>query len=249
MRNEDPPRVPLVPVMKHGFHRRGAEETELSYVVRLLDGYGFRFRDMGLANEEGPAVERAIHEQLRVLLDAFSAAQPESRALVDVLSRTLLGQVGYVPASLFLHASLGSVLEGGASVRLGAGPTQFLRATASLNAGGITSFSGAGGAYLTLAPMLGFEAELLPLSSQNLQPRVGLRAGYLFSSVDGFVSGTCSEPDRRVCSRFTAQAYVSVSLFERIRLQLAFAMLPRVRAGEDFSWSILPTTGVQFLLP
>jgi predicted acylesterase/phospholipase RssA len=249
MRHQDPQRVPFVPVMRPGFHRRGDAEPELSYVVRLLTGYGFRFRDIGLHDETGPEVERAIHAQFRVLLEAFSAAQPESRALVDVLSRTLIGQLDYVPASVLLHASLGSVLEGGASFRLGAGPTRFLRATAAVNAGGLTNFSGAGGATFTLAPMGGFEAEILALSGQNLQPRIGARAGYLFSSADGFLAGTCATPDRRLCSRFTAQAYVAVSLVERIRVQLAFAMLPAVRAGEAFTWSILPTTGVQFVWP
>jgi hypothetical protein len=67
--------------------------------------------------------------------------------------------------------------------------------------------------------------------------------------VDGFLTASCNEPDKRVCSRVTAQAYAAVSFFERIRLQLAFAMLPAVRAGEDFSWSLLPTGGIQFLWP
>ncbi len=50
-------------------------------------------------------------------------------------------------------------------------------------------------------------------------------------------------------NRTLALAALMVSLFERIRLQLAFAMLPAVRSGEDFSWSLLPTGGVQFLWP
>ena len=89
----------------------------------------------------------------------------------------------------------------------------------------------------------------MPLSSANFQARVGLRGGYLFSTVDSFLAEPCTTPDKRVCSRVTAQAYAAVSLFERLRLQVAFATLPAVRAGEGFSWSILPTGGVQFLWP
>ena len=48
------------------------------------------------------------------------------------------------------------------------------------------------------------------------------------------VSGICA------ANIATAQAYVAVSVVERIRLQLAFAMLPAIRKGEDFSFSFLP---------
>lgn len=245
----DPPRVPFVPSRPFGFHRQRASEVELSYVVRLLSGYGFVFRDLGLEKASASEAEDAIHTQLRRVFDAFGAAQPESRALVDALSRTMLGQMTYVPPSLILHAGIGSVLEGGASLRLGAGPTRFLRATAAIDAGGLTSFTGGGGAYFTLAPMAGLEAELLPISSANFQTRLGIRAGYLFSTADAFLIDPCTTPDKRVCSRATAQVYGAVSIFERLRLQIAFAMLPAIRPGEDFSWSILPTGGVQFLWP
>ncbi len=249
MRGDEPPRVPFVPTVPKGFHLQGASEAELSYVVRLLSGYGFVFRDLGLEREKAPRIERAIHEKLRNVLDSFAASQPENGTVVGALGRTLLGQVTYVPASAIVHVALGPVLEGGASFRLGAGASRFLRATVAIDAGGLSSFSGGGGAYFTLAPLAGLEAELLPISGPNLQPRLGLRGGYLFSTVDGFLTGTCTEPDKRVCSRVTAQAYAAVSVFERIRVQLAFAMLPAVRKGEDFSWSILPTGGIQFLWP
>ncbi len=249
MRGDEPPRVPYVPAVAAGFHRQGASESELSYVVRLLAGYGFVFRDLGLEREKAPRIERAIHEELREVLDAFRSAQPENGPVVGALGRTLLGQLTYVPASAIVHVGLGPVIEGGASFRLGAGASRFLRATVAIDAGGLSSFSGGGGAYVTLAPMAGLEAELLPLSGPAVQPRVGVRGGYLFSSVDGFLTETCTEPDKRVCSRVTAQIYGALSLFDRLRLQLAFAMLPAVRKGEDFSWSILPTGGLQFLWP
>lgn len=249
----EPPHVPQVPSRPSGFFRQGAQEPELSYVVRLLSGYGFVFRDLQLddprESENAVEVEQAIHRQLRLILQAFGAAQPESRILVDAVARTMLGQLKYVPPAAILHVGIGSVVEGGASFRLGGGATRFLRATASVNAGGLTSFSGDGGAYFSLAPMLGLEGEILPLSNANVQPRVGLRGGYLFSTVDRFLLGDCKSPDKGVCSRATAQVYAAVSLFERFRLQAAFAMLPALRPGEGFSWSILPTGGVQFLWP
>lgn len=247
----EPPRVPFVPARPQNFHRQRPNEGELAYAVRLLSGYGFVFHDLELEDEHADAsvVERAILTRLREILEAFGAAQPESRILVDGVARTLLGQLNYVPPALIVHAGIGSVIEGGASLRLGTGATSFLRATAALDAGGLTSFSGGGGAYFTLAPMAGLEAELLPLSGPNVQPRIGLRGGYLFSTSDTFSFGTCATPDKRVCSRATAQVYGAVSLFERFRLQVAFAMLPALRSGEDFSWSILPTAGVQFLWP
>ena len=249
MAGDEPPRVPFVPVPSAGFFRQGAAESELSYTVRLLDAYGFVFRDLGLEHEGAPRVERAIHEKLRKVVDTFSASQPENGTAVGALGRLLLGQLTYVPPAAVVHVSFGPVIELGASFRLGAGASRFLRATVALDGGGLSSFSGGGGAYVTLAPMAGIEAEVLPLSGPNIQPRIGLRGGYLFSSVDGFLTSPCTDPDKRVCSRVTAQAYVAVSVLERIRVQLAFAMLPAIRKGEDFSFSFLPTAGVQFLWP
>ncbi len=249
MRGDEPPHVPFVAEVREGFHRQGASESELAYVVRLLAGYGFVFHDLGLESASASRIERTIHEELRNVFEAFADAQPENGAVVGALGRTLLGHLTYVPASFILHVGFGPVVEVGGSLRLGAGISRFLRATASIDGGGLSSFSGGGGAYFTLAPMAGLEAELLPISGPNIQPRVGIRGGYLFSTVDTFLFGSCNEPDKRVCSRVTAQAYAAVSLFERIRLQLAFAMLPAVRSGEDFSWSLLPTGGVQFLWP
>lgn len=249
MRGAEPPRVPGVRAAPRGFFRQRPGEAELSYVVRLLCAYGFVFRDLGVDAADPARVERAIHEQLRKVLDSFRKAQPEGGAIVGALGRTLLGQLTYVPASAIAHLSLGPVLETGVSFRLGAGPTRFLRAAAALDFGGLSSFSGGGGAYVTAAPMAGLEAELLPISGPTVQPRLGLRGGYLFSSVDSFATSRCDEPDKRVCSRPTVQAYAAASLFDRLRLQLAFAMLPASRAGEDFSWSILPTGGVQLLWP
>jgi len=249
MRGAEPPRVPYVPNVPAGFHRKGAQESELSYVVRLLVGYGFVFRDLGLDRVDAARAERQIHEDLREVLDAFASAQPENGTAVGALGRALLGTLTYVPASAIVHVGIGPVLEAGASFRLGAGKSRFLRATTALDMGGLSSFSGGGGAYVTVAPFAGFEAEVLPLSGPMIQPRIGLRGGYLFSSEDGFATGRCADGAQRVCSRPTAQAYLAASVFDRVRLQLAFAMLFAVRKDEDFSWSLLPTGGIQFLWP
>lgn len=249
MRGAEPPRVPYVPGVAAGFYRKRESESELGYVVRLLVAYGFVFRDLGLKKADADRVERQIHENLREVLDTFASAQPENGAAVGSLSRALLGTLTYVPASAIVHVSIGPVLETGASFRLGAGRSRFLRGALAVDMGGLSSFSGGGGAYVTLAPMLGIEAEILPLAGPMLQPRVGLRGGYLFSSEDGFATGGCTDGASRVCSRPTAQAYVAASLFDRVRLQLAFAMLFAQRRDEDFSWSILPTGGIQFLWP
>ncbi len=249
MHGKEPPHVPGVPPQPPGFFRRRDGESELSYVVRLLCGYGFVFRDIGLDRAEAPRVEREILHQLRKVVERFQAAQPEGGAVVGELGRALLGQLAYTPASAIVHVNIGPSLEAAASFRLGVGASRFLRATVALDLGGLSSFSAAGGAYVTVTPMAGLEAELLPISGPTLQPRVGVRGGYLFSSVDDLAISRCEDPGRRVCSRPTVQVYAALSIVDRLRLQLAFAMLPATRTGEDFSWSLLPTGGIQFLWP
>lgn len=248
MRGGEPQRVPDTPRAPQGFHRKRPGESELAYTVRLLVGYGFVFRDLGLGKVDAARVEREIHERLRETLDTFASAQPENGAAIGALGHTLLGTLTYVPASAIVHVAVGPVIEAGASFRLGAGASRFLRATLAADLGGLSSFTGSG-AYLTAAPMAGMEAEILPISGPVIQPRLGLRGGYLFSTEDGFATSTCPDPRALVCSRPTAQAYVAASVFDRVRLQVGLAAIFPVRTHEETSWSLLPTGGLQFLWP
>ena len=248
MRGGEPQRVPDTPRAPLGFHRKRTGESELAYTVRLLVGYGFVFKDLGLGKVDAARVEREIHERLRETLDTFASAQPENGAAIGALGHTLLGTLTYVPASAIVHVAVGPVVEAGASFRLGAGASRFLRATLAADLGGLSSFTGSG-AYLTAAPMAGLEAEVLPISGPVIQPRLGLRGGYLFSTEDGFATSACPDPRALVCSRPTAQAYVAASVFDRVRLQVGLAAIFPVRTHEETSWSLLPTGGLQFLWP
>src|SRR4051812_11706945 len=65
-------------------------------------------------------------------------------------------------------------------------------------------------------------AELEPtlLSSEMLQWRLGARAGFQFSTHDGFAQVACDA--RLPCSRVVIEPFAAVTLFQWVRGQLGF---------------------------
>src|SRR5262249_49517092 len=105
--------------------------------------------------------------------------------------------------------------------------------------------------FFAAAPLLGLEVEPTGLSGALLQPRAGLRAGYVLSTGDSVLTETCDPKERTLgyCSRFVAQAGLSLTAYERLRLQLVGEWYPPLRSSEVGEWAIAPSVGVQFASP
>jgi hypothetical protein len=101
----------------------------------------------------------------------------------------------------------------------------------------------------SFAPLLG--VEFLPSwwSSTRLQPSVILRGGWLFAVNDSGGFSSCPDPGSSTighCSRPVAQAGVSATIIERIRLQVTGNVYPPAQSGEPWQWSIGPGIGYQW---
>jgi hypothetical protein len=108
-----------------------------------------------------------------------------------------------------------------------------------------------------MTPALGLEADIYPLSNALIQSRFGLRLGYQFSTGDTFLVDSCDtdelENDSLRCSAPVVGAFVAVSFYERVRLQIGVEWLPRwlppMNTFGDDVWNGLLEVGWQWISP
>lgn len=232
-----------------------ADEESFLYTMRLLTTYGFYFRDLGVAPDRTSDGMYAIRARFLDLLTAFSEKHSDNRRRIySLLGKSAVNFFQYDPPDQIVHLAVWSSLELGWSrafrhlrwLRLTVTPLQ-LR-------GGLDIFTTKTVAF---APTVGFEGELLPLSSALLQLRIGVRLGYQLSTRGGFTDDTCAEDDASsstiYCSYPLAQFLASVSLYERVRVQIGVEWSPPWFEGvapQDNHWvTLIAGIGWQWLSP
>jgi predicted acylesterase/phospholipase RssA len=250
-------RPPLLPGMKEDKHYEfKPKESALEHELRRLATHGFRFRDMGIPRDRVSEAKRYVAQRIGVLGRALSNQQKRGvyRAALPLGVRLLTQAMAYVPPYATWHIMMGRGLEGGYSGALWDRKVNWLRGTLSLEFDGLLSLVSSGAANaLKLTPMIGVEFELLPLSNYQYQTRIGLRAGFGFSTRDKWLAKSCD--DDVLCSRVRTEAYVAFILYQLLRLQLGFGVYPPFDRGRhyltDLGWdySILPRIGVELDRP
>lgn len=238
---EAPPQVPGLPAVE-GW-RAGPDESDFDYEVRRLQAHRFAFKDLGL--KPGASPRRKIAKQ--VIEVAQALGRSERGILVPAAGRAYAQSLEYVPPDHSLMVLVGASLEVGYSGTRGESALGWLRFHGSVGVEGLlTVLSPAAQRFIAFSPKVGFELEPLPLSWAALQWRAGVRAGFLFSSADGFASTGCAQPLR--CSRVTTEAWAAVTAFQYLRLQLGVEYLPGLR-GLPPEVSLRPTLGLQLDWP
>jgi hypothetical protein len=244
--------VPFVDPLPGTAWRRGAEENDTGYSMRLLAAHGFWFKDLGLDRDEAAKAPAALRARFLEIGDSVASTQPSGQGLmVSTMVKMVADQVTYVPPRLTLSVLYGRDPEVGISKGFETGgffvsPVRF---HAALQFTGTQQLLSSESGNFGVGVLLG--AEYLPSwwSSTRLQPSLLLRGGWLFSTNDGGGFGTCSNPGSNVigsCSRPMVQGGVSATILERIRLQATFNWYPPARSGQDNQWAIAPGIGVQW---
>ena len=244
-----PPRVPFVRALAGDAHLRGTSESELDHVLRLLEHYHFRFADLGLERGDAGEAGARIHDKLTRMTASFQDVQGSGGALVGALLQPLIDSVAYGPSRHIVHAVVGPQIEVGYSVTDPTAGWRFLRPSASLAFSGYSSLLAAEYKYVTLTPHLGFEIEPTGFNDSAFQVRLGVRGGFQLSTADAFGAGDCDPEGPAPCSRPAGQIYGALSLFGKLRVQLATEVLFPMRARERVTWAILPAAGVQLGWP
>ncbi len=242
--------VPGVSTISDAERRREDDEDPLDYQLRLLGLYQFHFRDLGLRREDARYARDQLIRLAHAMVHGYARAQPGNRTALAVLGRIGIDiSLGYVPPRHSIHASLGLGGEIGYSATVNGFSLQWLRLSVALGFDGLSTIFSSADTYFAFVPKAGLEFEVLgrPLA----QTRVGIRAGYQFSTTDSFGGGECdlSNEALRPCTRFVTELYTSVSLLGFVRFQLAGLFKPKLRGNQQNLFSLRPTIGIQLNSP
>jgi hypothetical protein len=243
--------VPFVKALGEEW-RRGADENDAAYSMRLLAAHGFEFKDLGLARDEASKAPAALRARFLEIGDDVASTQPLGQGLVvSTLVKMVADQVGYVPQTFTAWAMLGrdpevAISKGFKVGRLLVAP---VRLHAALQLVGFDQLLSSEGANYAIGALAG--AEVLPSwwANTRLQPSVLVRGGWVFSENDDGGFSSCPEPGSEAigsCSRATVQAGVSATLFERVRLQVTGNWYPPAGSGQDHQWAVSPGIGIQW---
>jgi len=244
--------VPFVTPIAGGNWPERPDENEAGYLMRLLAGHGFLFKDLGLTRDEASEAPAALRARLLEIGDAISTTQPGAQGLViSTLIRVGADQVAYVPPRFTAWAMVGREPEVALSKGFTMGgrlvhPMRLHAALQIVGMGQVLSSEGGDAAFTLMAG-----AEYLPSNWANtqLQPSILLRAGWMFAVNDsGGFSGCDDTANKTIghCSRPAVQGGVSATIIERVRLQITGNLYPPTEKGEATQWSIGPGIGIQW---
>jgi hypothetical protein len=244
---KSPPQVAGVHYAGPGSAPAEPDEADFDHTLRLLGGYGYRFDGLGLSASESMNVRRALRDRFDEVLQRFAAAQPSHGLYVKLATHFLVQYLAYVPRAHELRVLLGHGLELGYSFRVPALGWEWLRPAVMLQFDGVNSLLSSRANYFTFLPQLGFEVEPIGLNSVQTQLRFGFRGGYLLASSNGV--NACPPTDVRgsaPCSSYMLGGYVSLTLFELLRVQLNGDVYPDAAGEAGTAWSITPALGAEF---
>lgn len=224
-------------------------ESELDYTLRLLAERGFVFEELGVERANADLTASVLRNHVQKIIARFAAVQPADGAMLSVVTQPLLSLMTYAPPEHIVHLVFGPLIELGWSYTSPTSRWQWLRLSAAVELDGLSTLTRPNGGDVGLLPLLGAEFEPLPLTSATFATRIGVRGGLMLSTGDAMFTQRCATPSTRSCSRPAMETHLAVSVFERLRLQLGFVLLPPVRPGESWLWAIIPSAGGQFNLP
>ncbi|MEO6950484.1 MAG: patatin-like phospholipase family protein [Polyangia bacterium] len=242
-KNEPPPQVPGV--VQRGDFRQKPHEAEYEWLMRRLGDLHFWFRDLGLTRAQSRRGMLELRHKLGIVIDAFAGKQGAASIAFEAVGEFGLNQLTYIPPRHLVHFALGDRAEVGYSFTDPTSVLRGIRFSTALALRGLDATLSSRQRYFGLAPVVGVEFEPLPLSRTWIQARLALHAGYMFSTGDGFLRGTCHTDSDRLCSRPVTEAVASLSILTTFRLQLAASWFPAVRPGEKNEWALGPALGIQ----
>lgn len=232
--------------------KRRKGESELQHALRLLARHRFDFVDLHIGRDHERRALVEVRRLLGAALDTLIKAQPSrGRALIALVGEVAADYLAYSPPKHILYFVLGRQIELGYSV----GEPNGGRARSSFrfNFGvlfdGLNRTLSSDRSYFGLGLAAGLEIQPVPISNAFVQPRLVLRAGYIFSANDQFLAKPCGVlPNEELmqCSRFVTQLQIGVTLLSRVRLQFLAEWYPAFRSNQKTLWSVTPEVGVQF---
>ena len=232
--------------------RRGSEESELEYLLRLLSAHQFRFTDLGLTRERSDEALGIIRARLEGASSALAAKQPLSeRQLVQLSAETLVDWAAYTPPRAMVYGLLARSLEVGGNIGLTytSRRTLALRLDLPLWFDNVFTWITSSRSRIAFGPGIGLELMMSRPKSRYLQWRSGVRVGYMLSAGDHFGRGQCTPEQGRQssgCTRPRLEYTLGLTALEHLRLQLAATWYLPAQAHGASVWAVTPGIGLQF---
>jgi predicted acylesterase/phospholipase RssA len=249
-----PPRLVPLPADQPKAWKKEEGEEPYEHMLRLLGLYKFHFRDLGLKRGEADQAGARIHGRIIRLGDQLAEVHEDGGAVITTLARRGANAIEYVPAPELLYINLGTSPEiGWSTTRPWNESANWLRLHAALTFEGLPALQSSIEGDVSFILTTGLVLEPVWLNGGSFQLRFGARAGVLLSPTDSVFFGKCSAEQTgdsaTVCSRLATQGFVSLSLFDRVRIQLGATWLPPVRPDARSYISVDPSVGIQFYGP
>jgi hypothetical protein len=226
-------------------------EDDLHFTLRRLAELGFEYRDLGLKANEAPIAPAKIKSGALNAIEELASAQPIGEGfLVRAVAPVALNAIGRLPTEREAAVTLGTKLSISASWLQPS--TSYPPRGRLVLAGQLENYAaslGTGSGSVVPSLLGGAEWDIGDVSSSAYQARLSLLTGYKFNSSvtlesDEILNGcrdlSASPGD---CRGVVVQPGFSLTLIERLRLQLELETLPFTSGPTP--WQFLPSVGVQ----
>ncbi|MDP1827428.1 MAG: patatin-like phospholipase family protein [Archangium sp.] len=241
--------VPGVKPLPAEERQRLEEEPEFELFMRLLGAYEFEFKDLGLSRARARGGKLAMRERLDEVVDEWAGAQGSftTRFLAKTAARLSLHTIEFSPPLFSGYVSLGTTIEGGASIVPFFWRPHWLQVTAALGVGALETLATEVRPRVSFTLSAGPELHLSPVSSSLLQPRFSVRGGVQLNVFDTFGTAPCVGGDARSCTQPVLELVGVVSLFERVRVHATWQTFPVLYGRTRGFFYLQFGVGFQFL--
>lgn len=226
--------------------RLHAKRTDFSFMTEWLARERYEYRDLGLSGDE------AWRAPARIKTEAIKAVShlAKSQSMADAFILRTAGPLALnviepLPIENDFAVTLGPQATVETSTLLDDQGAVRTRMRLGLGVENLSAWFGPDGGRAVLTPFADVEWEPRDLVSSYVQTRFQLGGGYKFaeSAGDGLCQTERFAPLR--CRGAVVRTGLSFTLFERLRLQVAFEAMP-FQKDRQLPWQLLPGLGLQF---
>jgi hypothetical protein len=244
------PQVPGVKVLDETRRRRAEREPAFDFFMRLLEAYGFEFKDLGLSKLHAGRGMLALRRRLDGVVEAWVSAQPglADRVLTKTGATAALNTLAYSPPPLSFYVEVGTVAEAGVSALPWSLLPQWLQVTGAVGLNSFFSLFTDRHPQFTVTLVGGPELRLSVLSNPYVQPRLAVRSGVQLGVLDAVGTKRCEDltTDQRSCTQVVLEGVAAATLLERLRLQLVFQTYPVLYRRDSPWFNVQFAVGFQF---
>lgn len=216
---------------------------DLSTTTGVLDRLAelqFEFKDMGLKKGESQQLRSVLRSRFADIFEDIASVR-ENDSIHNILAVSgsiFANSLGYESPRWMIPALIGTdTIETGIITSPIESTQHWLRLGSVFQIRNWTAFLPDEANYVALSLAIGPEFLLPQFTSGLIQPSIGTRIGYAFSSWDNFTGQKCrpsiEERSSQLCSQIFSKTYLALGIVDRIRLQLNLDLFPERQTNSN----------------